>query len=74
MAGLRNTNGILEPIDKVGEVKPGAVYRVFSEEELRSIREIVGGLKAAEKSFDFRKLRSLEASVQMTAAALLASD
>ena len=47
------TDGVLEPLEKVEGAKPDAVYAVFSGEELRDIRETVGWLKAAEKSFDF---------------------
>ena len=36
-----------------GRVKPGVVYTVFSDEELRDIRETARWLKAAEQSFDF---------------------
>ena len=41
--------------DLRGEIHgfPGVVYTVFSDEELRDIRETVGWLEAAEKSFDF---------------------
>ena len=46
-------NGVFEPLEKVEGAKPGNVYTVFSEEELRDIRETFGWLKAAEKSFDF---------------------
>jgi len=46
-------DGVFEPLEKVEGAKPGAVYTVFSEEELRDIRETVAWLKAAEKSFDF---------------------
>jgi hypothetical protein len=46
-------NGEFEPLEKVEGAKPGKVYMVFSEEELRDIRETFGWLKAAEKSFDF---------------------
>jgi predicted DNA-binding antitoxin AbrB/MazE fold protein len=46
-------DGVFEPLEKVEDAKPGTVYTVFSDEELRDIREAVGWLKAAEKSFDF---------------------
>ena len=45
--------GVFEPLDKVEGAQPGAIYTVFSDEELRDIRETVGWLKAAEQSFDF---------------------
>ncbi|MDA1185523.1 MAG: hypothetical protein O2930_12870 [Acidobacteria bacterium] len=35
-------NGVFEPLDKVEGAKPGTVYTVFSDEELRDIREAVG--------------------------------
>ena len=34
-------------------MKPGNIYTVFSDQELRDIRETLGWLKTAEKSFDF---------------------
>ena len=40
-------------LEKVEGARVGQVYTVFSEEELRDIRETFGWLKAAEKSFDF---------------------
>lgn len=46
-------DGVFAPLEKVEGAKPDAVYTVFSDEELRDIRETVGWLKAAEKSFDF---------------------
>jgi len=46
-------NGVFEPLERVEDAKPGTVYTVFSEEELRGVREMLGWLKAAEKSFDF---------------------
>lgn len=46
-------NGVFEPLEKVVGAKPGKVYTVFSDEELRDVREMFGWLKAAEKSFDF---------------------
>jgi predicted DNA-binding antitoxin AbrB/MazE fold protein len=46
-------NGVFEPLEKIEGAKPGKGYTVFSEEELRDIREAFGWLKAAEKSFDF---------------------
>jgi len=46
-------NGVFEPLEKVEGAKPGKVYTVFSDEELRDLREMFGWLKAAEKSFDF---------------------
>lgn len=46
-------NGVFEPLEKVEGAKPGHVYTVFSEEEIRDILETLGWLRAAEKSFDF---------------------
>ena len=46
-------DGVFEPIETVAGAKPGTIYTVFSDEELRDIRETVGWLKAAERSFDF---------------------
>ena len=46
-------NGVFEPLQKVEGAKAGDVYTVFSDEELRDVRDVFGWLKAAEKSFDF---------------------
>ena len=46
-------NGVFEPLEKVDGARVGQIYTVFSEEELRDIRETFGWLKAAEKSFEF---------------------
>ena len=46
-------DGVFEPLEKVEGAKPGTIYTVLSDEELRDIRETIGWLKAAEKSFDF---------------------
>lgn len=46
-------DGVFKPLQEVEGASPGKVYRVFSEEELRDIREMLGWLKAAEKSFEF---------------------
>jgi predicted DNA-binding antitoxin AbrB/MazE fold protein len=46
-------DGVFSPLEKVEGAKPGSIYTVFSDEELRDIRETVGWLKAAESSFDF---------------------
>ena len=46
-------DGVFEPLESVESVTPGKIYTAFSDEELRDIREAVGWLKAAEKSFDF---------------------
>lgn len=52
---VSSKDGVFAPLEKVEDAKPHAVYTVFSDEELRDIRETVGWLKAAEKSFDFWK-------------------
>ena len=46
-------DGVFEPLEHVESVKPGKIYTVFSDEELRDIRETLGWLKASEQSFDF---------------------
>ena len=46
-------DGIFEPIEDVKGVRPGQNCTVFSDEELREIREMIGWLNAAEKSFEF---------------------
>lgn len=46
-------DGVFEPLENVEGVKPGKIYTVFSDEELRDIRETFGWMKAAEKDFDF---------------------
>jgi predicted DNA-binding antitoxin AbrB/MazE fold protein len=46
-------NGVFEPLETVEDAKPGQIYQVFSEEELRDLRETLAWLKIAEKSFDF---------------------
>jgi predicted DNA-binding antitoxin AbrB/MazE fold protein len=46
-------NGVFEPLEKVEDAEAGAMYTAFSEQELRDLRETLGWLKAAEKSFEF---------------------
>jgi predicted DNA-binding antitoxin AbrB/MazE fold protein len=46
-------DGVFKPLENVEDAAPGRVYTVFSEEELRDMRETLGWLKVAEKSFDF---------------------
>ena len=46
-------DGVFEPLEKVEGARPGKIYTVPSEEELRDIRETLGWLKPAEKSFEF---------------------
>ena len=50
---LAYKDGIFEPLENVESVKPGNIYTAFSVEALRDIRETLGWLKTAEKSFDF---------------------
>lgn len=50
---VRFSNGVFEPLEQVRDFVSGNVYRVFSEEELRSLAENLEWLKAAERSFDF---------------------
>jgi len=47
------SNGVFRPLERVPDAVPGKVYRVFSEEELRSLTENFAWLKAAETSFQF---------------------
>ena len=47
------SNGVFKPLENVENVPAGAVYTVFSENELRGLGEDVEWLKAAEKSFEF---------------------
>jgi len=49
----RYTNGVFKPLERVKDARPGQVYCVFSEEELRRFAEDLAWLKACEKSFDF---------------------
>ena len=46
-------NGVFRPLEKVPDPITGKVYRVFSEEELRSLTNNLVWLQAAEKSFEF---------------------
>ena len=46
-------DGVFEPLEDVKGARPGQRYTVFSDEELEEIRETLGWLKAAEKSFEF---------------------
>ena len=46
-------NGVFNPLEKVTDAAPGKVYTVFSEDELHSLKELLGWLQAAEKSFEF---------------------
>lgn len=46
-------DGVFEPLENVESAMPGQIYTVFSDEELRDIRDTLGWLRAAENSFDF---------------------
>lgn len=46
-------NGVFEPLEEVKGARPGQRYTAFSDEELDEIRETLGWLKAAERSFQF---------------------
>ena len=46
-------DGVFEPLEKMEGAKPGKIYTVFSERSFATIRETLGWLKAAEKSFEF---------------------
>ena len=46
-------DGVFQPLEDVKGMRPDQNYTVFSDEELREIRETLGWLKAAEKSFEF---------------------
>jgi predicted DNA-binding antitoxin AbrB/MazE fold protein len=49
----RYENGVFRPLEEVKDAAKGKVYRVFSEEELRGLKEDLTWLKASERSFDF---------------------
>lgn len=46
-------DGVFEPLEAVEDARPGEIYTAFSDEELRDIRETLGWLTSAEKSFEF---------------------
>ena len=46
-------DGVFIPLEKTEGLTPGRIYMVFSEDELRDMRETFGWLRAAETSFDF---------------------
>lgn len=46
-------HGVFEPLEKVEGARPGQVYTVFSEDELRDVRETMSWLAAAERSVEF---------------------
>ena len=45
--------GVFRPLERVPDATPGEIYRVFSEAELRGLRESLPWLGAAAKSFEF---------------------
>lgn len=49
----RYENGVFKPLEDVKEASAGKLYRVFSEEELRGLKDELAWLKAAEPSFAF---------------------
>jgi predicted DNA-binding antitoxin AbrB/MazE fold protein len=49
----RYENGVFQPLEEFQEGAQGKVYRVFSEDELRGIKDELAWLKAAERSFEF---------------------
>jgi predicted DNA-binding antitoxin AbrB/MazE fold protein len=49
----RYDNGVFKPLGEVRNAATGEVYRVFSEEELRDLKDELAWLKAAESSFEF---------------------
>jgi predicted DNA-binding antitoxin AbrB/MazE fold protein len=49
----RFENGVFRPLEEVQGASRETVYRVFSDEELRGLRDELGWLKAAERSFEF---------------------
>ena len=46
-------DGVFAPLQKVEEPKPGEVYQVFSESELKRLAADVPWLKLSERSFEF---------------------
>jgi predicted DNA-binding antitoxin AbrB/MazE fold protein len=49
----RHENGVLRPLGEVKEAREGRVYRIFSQEELRGLKDQMSWLKAAEPGFEF---------------------
>jgi predicted DNA-binding antitoxin AbrB/MazE fold protein len=49
----RYENGVFRPLEEVKGAANGEVYHVFSEEELRGLKDELAWLKAAERSFEF---------------------
>ena len=50
---IKYQDGVFEPLEDVKGARPGQRYTAFSDEELDDIRETLGWLRAAEKSFEF---------------------
>jgi hypothetical protein len=46
-------DGVFLPVEKTEGLTPGCTYTVFSEDELRELRETLTWLRSAERSFDF---------------------
>ena len=46
-------DGVFAPLQKVEEPKPGEVYQVFSESEMKRLAADVPWLKLSERSFEF---------------------
>ena len=46
-------DGVFAPLHEVEEPKPGEVYQVFSESELKRLAADVPWLKASERCFEF---------------------
>ena len=49
----RYEDGVFRPLEEVKEARKDKVYRVFSQEELRALRDRISWLKAAEPGFQF---------------------
>jgi predicted DNA-binding antitoxin AbrB/MazE fold protein len=50
---VRYENGVFTPLEDVAGVAPGKRYRVFSEEEILSLKDGFLWLQAAKPSFEF---------------------
>lgn len=46
-------DGVFRPLEEIPDAKQGMVYTVFSEDELKDVRETFGWLAVAEQSFEF---------------------
>jgi predicted DNA-binding antitoxin AbrB/MazE fold protein len=49
----RYENGVFQPLEEVQQGEKGKMYRIFSEDELREMKDELAWLKAAEQSFEF---------------------